>query len=161
MRITALLLTGHIALLMLASTNFSLLSWLWGDISWNWDYFQYTSKHGWGYTFVSEYSLAQVLCYVVAYGLGIAAFGISMVRYRLRLSAVGIALCLLGMLSFCIEATHWLWDHHLSWIASFPAVMLVLGICIGVQLAKHRHPGAQPGPAPDSVTAAGQDHANP
>ena len=139
MKTLVLLLISHAVLLVVASTKFSIIIWLWGDLSWNWDYFRYSYRNGWGYTYESEYALGQVLCYIVAYGLGIAAFAIALIRYRLRLSAVATVLCLLGTLSFCIEATHWLWDHHLSWIVSFPAVMVVLWICIGIQLGR---PGA-------------------
>ena len=139
MKTTVLLFTSHVVLLVLASTNFSIVSWLWGDPFLNWDYFRYSYRNGWGYTYVSEYSLAQVLSYMAAYGLGIAAFASLLIRHRLRSSALAAILCLVGALSFCIEASHWLWDHHLSWIASFPAVMVVLWICIGTQL---RRPGA-------------------
>ena len=131
-----LVLISHAVLLVLASTKFSAVSWLWGDLSWDWNYFQYSYKNGWGYAYVSEYALGQVLCYIMAYGLGVAAFAIAWTRHGLCLSAVATVVCLLGAVSFCIEVTHWLWPHHLSWIASFPAVMVVLWICVGAQVGK-------------------------
>ena len=139
MRTLIALLISHVVLIMLASTNFSVVSWLWGDWSWNWNYFQYSHKNGWGYRYVSEYQLEQVVSYIVAYGLGVAAFAIAWIRHRLRLSAVATILCLLGTVSFCLEATHWLWAHHLSWIASFPGVSVVLWICVAIQLRPRRH----------------------
>jgi hypothetical protein len=144
MRTLILLLVGHVVLLALASTDFSAVSWLWGDLSWNWSYLQYSYRNGWGYTYVSEYALGQVLCYIGAYGLGIAVFGIAWIRHGLCLSAIATLVCLLGAVSFCIEATHWLWSHHLSWIASFPAVMLVLWICVGAQIGKLNRGDTQP-----------------
>ena len=144
MKTLRLLLIAHVVLLVLASTNFSIVSWLWGDPGWSWDHFQYSYRSGWGYTYVSDYSLAQVLSYMVAYGVGVAAFTGLSIRRRLRSSALATVLCLLGVLSFCIEASHWLWDHHLSWIASFPAVMVVLWICIGIQLSRPDPAGTRP-----------------
>ena len=132
-RTLSTLLIAHVLCLVLAATDFSVVSWLWGDWSWTVNYFQYSYRHGWGYAYVSNYDLAQVLCYIVAYGLGVAAFGTEFRRHRLRLSAAGLILCALGVVSFCIEATHWLWRHHFSWIASFPVAMLVLWIVIGLQ----------------------------
>ena len=136
MRTLIVLLISHAVLLVLASTNFSVVSWLWGDFSWNWSYFQYSYRNGWGYTYVSDYNLGQVACYVGAYGLGVAAFTIARVRYRLSLSTAAIVVCLLGAVSFCIELTHWFWSHHLSLIASFPAAMVVLWVVIGAQLGR-------------------------
>ena len=138
MRILIVLLMSHVVLLLLAATNFSLVSWLWGDLSLSWSYFDYCYRTGWGHTYVSEYPLGQVLCYTVAYGLGVAAFAIAWLKHQLYLSAAATVLCLLGVLSFSIEATHWLWRHHVSWIASFPAALVVLWVCVGVQVC-HLH----------------------
>lgn len=144
MRTPFILFIGHVVLLVLASTNFSVVSWLWGDLSWAWSYFQYSYRSGWGYAYVSEYALEQVLCYIGAYGLGIAAFAIVWIRHRLLLSAAATVVCLLGAVSYCIEVTHWLWPHHLSWIASFPVVMVILWACIGIQTGKLSRGDTQP-----------------
>ncbi len=139
MRTFIALLVGHAVLLVLASTNFSVVSWLWGDLSWNCTFIRYAYRNGWGHAYVSDYSIGQVLCYVAAYGLGVAAFGIAWLRLQLPLSAVATVVCLLGAVSFGIELTHWLWAHHLSVIASFPAAMIVLWVCIAAQLGNIRH----------------------
>lgn len=136
MRTFIVLFVSHAVLLVLASTNFSVLSWLWGDFSWSFSYFEYGYRNGWGYTYMSDYALKQVLCYVGAYSLGVAVFAIAWLRYGLWLSVLAMIACLIGVASFCIELTHWLWSHHLSLIASFPAVMVVLWIVIGAQLGK-------------------------
>ena len=138
MWLLVVLLIGHIILLMLAATDFSIVSWLWGDVCWSWNYFQYTYKSGWGQSYVSDYTFGQLLCYIAGYGLGAAAFAIVWVRYRILLSGIATVLCLLGVLSFLIEASHYLWSHHLSWIASFPVLMVVLWVCIGAQLGRNR-----------------------
>ena len=145
MRVSVSLLIAHAVLLALASTNFSVVSWLWGDPFWSWSYFQYRYAHGWGGVYVSDYTLVQVLCYIGAYGLGSAAFGLALLRRRLRFTAVATVLCVLGVVSFCIEATHGVWSHQFTWIASFPAVMVVLWICVVVQLG---------GPSPASGQSA-------
>ena len=144
MRTPVILFVGHVVLLVLASTNFSVVSWLWGDLSWTWSYYHYSYRNGWGHTYVSEYALGQVLCYAAAYGLGVAAFAIVWIRHRLLSSGLATVVCLVGAASFCIEATHWLWPHHLSLIASFPVVMVVLWICVGVQAGKLSWRGVQP-----------------
>ena len=128
----------HAVLLVLASTNFSVVSWLWGDFSWDFRYFEYGYRSGWGYTYVSDYTLGQVLCYVGAYSLGVAAFAIGWLRHGLWLSVPSMIVCIIGATSFCIELTHWLWSHHLSLIASFPVVMVVLWVVIAVQLGRIR-----------------------
>ena len=138
MRIRTLivLLISHAVLLVLASTNFSVVSWIWGESAWSWSCFQYSFRNGWGHTYVSEYGLGQVLCYIGAYGLGVAAFAIARVRLRLGFSTPAIIVCLLGAASFGIELTHWLWPHHLSLIASFPEVMVILWVIVGAQLGR-------------------------
>jgi len=125
---------AHIVLLLLASTNLSIISWAWGDNSLSWNYFQYSYRDGWGYRYESNYSLLQVLLYMGAYGSGLLV--LSLLKYRhAYLSGLAAIVCLFGLASFALELTHWLRDHHLSWIASFPGFLAVLWICIGVQLA--------------------------
>lgn len=129
----------HAVLLVLASTNFSVISWLWGDFYWTFRYFEYGYRNGWGYNYVSDYALGQVLCYVGAYGLGVAVFRAAWLRRGLWTGVPAMILCLIGAASFIFELTHWLWSHHLSLIASFPAVMVVLWVVIGAQLWKNSH----------------------
>ena len=148
------LLIGHLVLLALASTNFSILSWMWGPASLNWNYFQFTHKDGWGYIYVSDYSAGQVLCYILGYGLGVAAFAAAMAAWRFFAAVLGVLVCLAGAASFAIEATHWLWDHHLSLIASAPAAVAVLWIYIAIRLALRRRKADLP------LAAESEFHAN-
>ncbi len=136
MRTLITLLSTHAVLLALASTRFSIISWLWGDVCWNWSYFQYAYRNGFGFVYVSDHSLAQVLCYIAAYGVGAVALGLASLRHHVRLGGFGTLLCVVSTVSFTIELTHWLWRHNFSWIASFPAVMVALWVVVGVQLAR-------------------------
>jgi hypothetical protein len=144
MKVLCVLLIGHAVLLTLACTDFSIINWMWGGKGLTWDYFVYAYRNGWGYDYVSEYGLGQVLCYAVAYGLGVAAFSIAWLSYRIRLSALATVLCAIGALSFLIELTHWITDHHLSWIASFPIVMAFLLLAVGWQVLKTPRQRTQP-----------------
>ena len=127
--------------LVLASTRFSVVSWLWGDWSWTWDYFQYSYRNGWGYQYRSNYSLVVVLTYLTAFALGLIAHSAARTRVASVWSNVAMILCVLGLVSFAIEGSHWLREHHLSWIAMCPAASLLLAIVAIVQLdrAKRTH----------------------
>jgi hypothetical protein len=48
----------------------------------------------------------------------------------------GVVLCLLGLLSFALEASHWLLDHHSSLIASAPVIVLPLCLVAVFQLSR-------------------------
>ena len=52
-------------------------------------------------------------------------------------AGAGVALCIIGFVSFGIEGSHWLVAHNLSWIASFPVVMFPLAVVAGFQY-RHR-----------------------
>jgi len=130
----------HAGLLLLASTRFTVVSWIVGPPAWSWDYLQYAYRSGWGYQYHSEYALAVVLTYLAAFLVGIIGYAMAGRRIAGACSAPAILLCVLGSISFLIEGSHWLWDHHLSWIAICPAASLLLaGIAI-VQLAMNSEP---------------------
>jgi hypothetical protein len=126
----------HAALLLAASTRFSVVSWMWGKSAWTWDYLQYAYRNGWGYEYQSDYSLAVVLAYIAAYSLGLIGYGMASRFVAAGWSILGAILCVLGLISFLIEGSHWLWSHHLSWILSCPAAGLLLAVGVLVQLAK-------------------------
>ena len=123
MRTLIVLLVCHAALLLLAVTDFSLVSWLWGAHSWNVQFFELSFNLGGADYFESDYSLRQTLCYVAAYLLGLLTFAIAGHRYQLYPPQFAIIICFLGTLSFGLEATHWPIEHHLSLIVSFPILM--------------------------------------
>lgn len=132
-RIGACLFIAHFVLMLLASTNLTIVSWIWGEGAWTWNYIQYTYRDGWGYVYRSDYSLHQVLLYLAAYGTGLVVYPI-LWRHRVYLSGLAFVVCLLGAVSFGLELTHWFMDHHLCWIASVPGAVVVLWICIAIQL---------------------------
>lgn len=140
----------HIVLLVLASTNFSIVSCIRDDIYLSWNYYTYSCRTGWGYEYVSEYSLAQVLAYLAAYGVGLVFFVEVFKKVCSILGAIGTVMCAVGLISFAIEGSHWIWSHHLSLIGSFPIVMAVLWVVVGLKVgsayrAECRHKaGANP-----------------
>ena len=136
-------LCAFVTALVLASTRFSVVSWLWGNWTWTWDYLQYSHQNGWGYQYQSDYSLAVVLTYLTAFALGLIAHGSARTRGASVWSNVAIILCVLGMVSFAIEGSHWLRDHHLSWIAICPAASLLLAVVVIVQLGRAQRTHAE------------------
>jgi hypothetical protein len=126
----------HAGLLVVASTHLSVVSWLWGNSSWTWDYFRYAYQRGWGYPYQSDYSLAVVLIYLAAYLAGIAGYGMARKHVSTIWNPVALVLSLLGLISFLLEASHWLWNHHLSWIAICPAASLILVAAVLFPLGK-------------------------
>lgn len=126
----------HAGLLVAASTKFSVLSWMGGSPHWTWDYFQYAYKDGWGYRYESDYSLLIVLTYIAAYLAGVAGYALTWKRLAGAWTGLAAILSALGLISFLIEGSHWLWEHHLSWIFSCPAGSLLLMAVVLVQLCR-------------------------
>lgn len=121
-----LLLLLHALLLLLASTDFTIVTAALGRDSWRWCYFKYSSQNGWGYQYVSDYTLAIVLTYIAAFAVGIGGFSLAWLRGRRLIGMLGVVLSVLGLVSFGIEGSHWVFEHNRSWLAFSPAVMFVL-----------------------------------
>jgi hypothetical protein len=153
---TLLTLCSHTALLVLASTKLSVLSWIWGDHSWTWQYFRHTYKNGWGYQYKSDYSLFVVLAYIAAYLVGVVGYGMSRRHVHGGWNLLAGILSLFGLISFLIEGSHWFWNHHLSWIAICPAASLILAIVVIVQLGRKQIAPAEQTPA-DVLKAAPEE----
>jgi hypothetical protein len=136
----------HAGFLVVASTRFSVLSWIWGNYAWTCDYFQYSYKNGWGYQYQSDYPFVVVMTYIAAYLAGVVGYGMACKRVPSGLSGLAAILSALGLISFLIEGSHWLFSHHLSWIASCPAASLLLAGVAIVQLSRAR---AKPAAAPN------------
>ncbi len=119
---------GHIVLLVLAATNFTVLNLVLPDKHFTCNYFSCTWRNGFGSPYVSDYSLPQILAYLGAYSLGLIVYAFAWSRRWFFLGGVGMALSALGLGSFLIESSHWFISHHWSCIASFPIVMLGLWI---------------------------------
>jgi hypothetical protein len=119
-------LLAHLILLLLAATNFTFVTAALGHPGLTWDFASYAYRNGWGYTYRSDYSFAQVLTYIAAYAAGAVVYP-SLTRPKWL--AVGATLiCIAGLASFVIELSHWFLDHHLCLIASFPILLIPLGI---------------------------------
>jgi len=132
-----LLLGFHVALLLLASTQFTILSWMWSERSWTFNYYHYSWSNGWGFQYQSDYDLTVILTYIAAYLSGFGTYYVIACKYaRVRGTFLALILCLVGLASFLIEASHWLWEHHLSCIASCPLASLFLAIVVAFQIRK-------------------------
>jgi hypothetical protein len=118
----------HAGLMLLACTNFTIITFPLGGESWTLNLFQYASKSGFGAAYVSDYHLSQVLTYLASYAAGAAGFSMLFARGRTVTGLLGLALCVLGLVSFLLEGSHWLFAHNRSWIATAPVAMIVLSI---------------------------------
>ncbi len=135
-RMLAVLLLAHIVLLLLAATRFSIVSWLWGEVSWQLNYFQYAHRKLWGILYVSKYTLPQVVVYVLGYLVGLLTFWCADRALPAFLKGAGAIICLLGLVSFSLELSHWFCRHGISWIASFPVLLVPGWIWLGSRLAR-------------------------
>jgi hypothetical protein len=134
MAIRVLLLALTFVLISLAASDFTILSGSAAPERFQFNYFAFSHRSGWGSVYVSEYSVPQVGVYLVAYAAGLMAFAM-VVRSGLRtIGGTGVVLCLLGLISFALEASHWLLNHHSSLIASVPVLILPLCLVAVVQL---------------------------
>jgi predicted neutral ceramidase superfamily lipid hydrolase len=123
-------------LIALAASDFTILSGWAAPEKFQFNYFALSHRSGWGSAYVSEYSFAQVVVYLLAYAAGLMAFAM-VVRSGFRvIGGTGVVLCVLGFLSFALEASHWLLNHHSSLIASIPVVMLPLCLVAVFQLSR-------------------------
>jgi hypothetical protein len=131
------LLLLNVAFLALASTNFTMATgWMTG--SFQWTSFTYSYQNGWGYLYQSPYTLPVIVTYLLAYTAGAAAYAVTWAGGSRVLGLAGLVLSLAGLASFAIEGSHWVFVHNLSWIASFPAVMLLLAPLALVQAWRRR-----------------------
>ena len=122
------LLLLHALLLLLASTDFTIVTALTGHDSFRWCYFRYSSWSGFGVRYVSGFTLPVVLTYIACFAVGVVAYSLAMARGRTWTGAVGLVLSGLGLASFLLEGSHWVAEHNRSWLAFSPLAMLV--VCV-------------------------------
>ncbi len=130
------ILALHALLVLLASTEFTIVTAFFGG-SFRWCYYRYAWQSGWGFQFVSDYSLPVVLTYLAGFAAGVVGFSLAWRRGRLVLGLLGVGLSAIGMISFAMEGSHWILEHHRSWIAISPVatLILVLFACFPSRLA--------------------------
>jgi hypothetical protein len=124
-----LLFSAHIVLLLLAATEFTLITWF-RDRNFTINAFAYSFQSGWGYEYRSNYSFAIVATYLAAYVAGLVVFWHALHQRSWLIGGLGAILCSLGVISFAVEGSHWIMTHNRSFIVSFPIVMAVLWICL-------------------------------
>ena len=125
-----ILLTLHAILLLLASTKFTIITAFFGNSVLQWCYFKYASSNGWGFKYVSDYNVAEIVTYLLGFTVGAIGFFAASKRGHLVVGVLGVSLSLIGILSFAIEGSHWIVDHNRSWVAFSPVAMLVLVIWV-------------------------------
>jgi len=95
-----------------------------------------------------------VLAYLAAYMAGAVGYGLAWKYLANGWTIIGLLVSAVGAASFGLEATHWMWDHHLSVIAIAPVVSLILAVVVLVQLQRvDRKPGLPVAASP--IVAAG------
>ena len=125
----------HLVLLALASTSFTLVTgWSSGD--WKCNFYTYCYADGWGHAYRSDYTLPVIVTYLAAHAAGIAVYAFAWGAGSRFIAGTGLALCIVGLVSFGIEGSHWIWTHNLSWIASFPAAMIPLAVVAGYRYGR-------------------------
>jgi hypothetical protein len=120
-----MLLLSHLVVLTLACTGFTVVTGL-ADGQFQWEYSRYFSHRGWGTAYPFPYSLPVVLTYLVAYGLGAAAWCMAWRSGSRAIGLAGMLLCVVGFASFAFELTQWLVPHNVSCIASAPIALFAL-----------------------------------
>ena len=117
------LLVLHLGAVLLACTSWTLIT---GPFTghFSWSFFSYAYADGWGYSYRSDYTLAEAATYLVAYASGFASYRWSGSGMASRLA---LLICGLGVVSFSIELSHWIFEHNLCLIASFPILLLLIG----------------------------------
>lgn len=118
----------HAALILLASTAFTVVTAPLGGNALQWSFYRYSSRSGFGGNYVSDYSLAVTLTYLVAFSLGVVGFRMAYRNGRVITGVLGVVLSVIGLVSFLIELSHLFVDHQRSWIAIAPVAMLVLAL---------------------------------
>src|SRR5690242_11952952 len=118
----------HALLLLLASTDFTLVTAAIGGKPLHWCYFKYASQNGFGYSYVSQFTLSVVLTYVAAFAAGLAGFALALHKGRPVVGTLGAVLSVLGLVSFLIEGSHWAVEHNRAFLAFSPAAMFVLAL---------------------------------
>ncbi len=129
----------HVVLIILASTDFDIIPFAIKGEYFNWDYWRYSFRNGFGYTFYSRYSLLQILTYIGAYAAGLVLFAAVYHKGFRFPGSLGFGLCCLGLVSFLIEGSHWIFKYNMSLIASFPIILFVLWIIIVSSLNKRNN----------------------
>lgn len=119
------LLAVHVALLVLASTRFTVVTGLTGG-GFRWEYFQFTNQSGWGQAYQFPYSLPVVATFLAAYAAGMAAYFLAWRQGSSIVGTLGLLLCGVGLASFAYELHHWFVDDYRSIIVS--PVIVLLGL---------------------------------
>lgn len=123
-----IVLAIHAALILLASTAFTVFTAPFGGDSLQWSFYSYSFRSGFGTPYVSDYSTAVVTTYLIAFAFGVIGFNMAYRAGRLRTGLLGVILSVVGLVSFTVELSHVFVDHHRSWVVIAPVAMLALAL---------------------------------
>ncbi|WP_417730392.1 hypothetical protein [Rosistilla oblonga] len=123
-----IVLAIHAALILLASTAFTVITATLGGNSLQWSFYSYSFRSGFGTRHVANYSTAVALTYLIAFVFGGIGFALAFRRGRIRTGMLGVILSVIGFVSFTVELSHVFVAHHRSWIVIAPVAMLVLAL---------------------------------
>ena len=123
--------------MLIAGTQYSLLThWYNGD-ELKWNFYQYRSVSGFGNVVEPTHSLAVVLAYLAAYLVGVIGFWLAIKAGSQILGSLGLLLSLVGLGSFLIEGSHWVLTHERIWLLHSPTLMILLAFLV-IALAPNR-----------------------
>ncbi len=123
-----IVLTIHAVLILLASTAFTVVTAPFNRDSLQWSFYSYSFRSGFGAPYDSDYSLAVVLAYLIAFAFGLVGFTTAYRKGRVRTGMLGVILSVVGLASFTVELSHVFLDHHRSLIVIAPLAMLALAL---------------------------------
>ncbi|MCA9095464.1 MAG: hypothetical protein KDA68_18420 [Planctomycetaceae bacterium] len=134
------LLIMHLVAVILASTDYSILTAPFNG-GLHWEYFRYKSFSGWGPNgkYTPDNSLLVVVTYLIGYVLGAVSFPLAVRKGNPWAGILGTVLSLVGIVSFGIEVSHWVWMHNSTWMAYAPSLMVLLALRILWTQRSHRH----------------------
>lgn len=135
-----LLLIVHILAMLLASTDYSVVTSAFGGGQLHWEYFLFSQHSGWGprAIYTPDNSLLVVLTYLIGFVCGAVAYLKAMSRGNRCAGTLGLILSLIGIISYSIELSHWGWSHTRSWILCVPSLMIILAVKILWTESSHR-----------------------
>ena len=126
----------HAVLLILAATDFSIISFLLDKGGVNYDLYTLSYQIRRGRPYKSDYELMQIITYFFSYAAGFGLYRCVSRRGAKTAGFIGSALCAFGMISFGFEASHWIVRHNYSLIVSCPIAFIPLWIIALVKIAQ-------------------------
>lgn len=138
-----LLLLLHVLLILLACTNFTVLTFWLSDHGFTINYYHFGMQNGFGAPYESSFTFNQIITYLFAYLVGLVAFGGAMARLDglpKVAGLIGVLASLIGLYSF---GTEWLAisqpnKPYRTWVACSSVLMLALAAAASLPTRKEK-----------------------